>query len=696
MKNYTLLLIAFVTTFAFGQKSTFHDDFSDNDARWAIKKYDSMKTSVADGYYIMDNLSSRANNLALAERWINPNKDFSIETRVLQESGTFNNGYGIIWGNYRGDDKNQFLISGDGFYYITESVHGKPKDITGWEEIKDSTIFNPVGEWNKIKVEQVNNKTKFYINDHMIFETGKINCSGVAHGMVALNKMKVKFDYFTMTNIDEKINEVATTTDYQIEILGPNINSKNEENSVKISADGQTMFFTKNGSENLFSEKDTEIYRSDLGADGKWSKAINVNSPINNDRGNFTINVSPDKNELYISDAYTVNSKNKLIGGVAKTTFKNGKWNTPERVNIHNFQNKKYLSSFGMAPDGKHLLMSIADSTTYGGLDLYISFHLGGNEWSQPVNMGNTLNSFSGDFTPFIAGDNKTLFFSSYGHKGYGSADIFMSKRLDDTWLNWSKPLNIGPSVNSWSWDAYYCISAKGDYGYLTANKSDGYGSQDLYRIKLADELKPDPVTIISGQVIDAETKKPIDADLIYEDLATGQEIGRAVSSKENGFQISLPSGKNYGFLAKSKNYISVSQNIDLTDLNEFAKKEMNLAVAPIKKGQVVRINNLFFDLAKYSLRNESKSELNRLVSLLKKNSDIKIEVIGHTDSQGNKGSNQKLSENRAKSVLDYLVANGISSKRISSKGKGSSSPVESNDTEKGRQINRRVEFKIK
>jgi outer membrane protein OmpA-like peptidoglycan-associated protein len=122
----------------------------------------------------------------------------------------------------------------------------------------------------------------------------------------------------------------------------------------------------------------------------------------------------------------------------------------------------------------------------------------------------------------------------------------------------------------------------------------------------------------------------------------------------------------------------------------------MNLAVSPIKKGQVVRINNLFFDLAKYSLRNESKSELNRLVSLLKKNSDIKIEVIGHTDSQGNKGSNQKLSENRAKSVLDYLVANGISSKRISSKGKGSSSPVESNDTEKGRQINRRVEFKIK
>jgi outer membrane protein OmpA-like peptidoglycan-associated protein len=311
--------------------------------------------------------------------------------------------------------------------------------------------------------------------------------------------------------------------------------------------------------------------------------------------------------------------------------------------------------------------------------------------------MGNTLNSFAGDFTPFVAGDDKTLFFSSFGHKGYGSADVFMSKRLDDTWLNWSEPVNIGPSVNSGAWDAFYCISSKGDYAYLTAyNRSDGYGSGDLYRIKLAEELKPEPVTIISGQVIDAETKKAIDANIIYEDLSTGKEIGRALSSKENGFQISLPSGKNYGFLAKSKNYISVSQNIDLTDLNEFATTTMNLAVAPIKKGQVVRINNLFFDLAKYSLRNESKSELNRLVELLKRNSDVKIEVIGHTDSQGNKGSNQKLSENRAKSVLNYLVENGVNSSRITSKGKGSTNPVESNDTEQGRQINRRVEFRIK
>jgi outer membrane protein OmpA-like peptidoglycan-associated protein len=139
-----------------------------------------------------------------------------------------------------------------------------------------------------------------------------------------------------------------------------------------------------------------------------------------------------------------------------------------------------------------------------------------------------------------------------------------------------------------------------------------------------------------------------------------------------------------------------VSQNIDLTDLNEFSTKTVNLAVAPNKKGQVIRINNLFFDLAKYNLRNESKSELNRLVKLLKTNADMKIEVIGHTDSQGNKASNQKLSENRAKSVLNYLVENGISSSRITSKGKGSTAPTESNDTEQGRQVNRRVDFKIK
>ena len=697
MKQLIIFSLLFFSSLAFAQtKKVYREDFNNNNRNWPIKTWKNQSTHVKDGFYQMKNIDKKSFNVAERELIVNPKYDFSIETKAMQVDGTFNNGFGIVWGYYRQEDYNQFLISGDGYIYISSRINDSITPIKKWTKLKDTTLIKPQKSWNTLKVEQKGSKTYFYVNGTNVFETNKIPCTGVDHGLIAKDIMNVNFDYIEIKYSEDKLNLISSKNEYKLENLGANVNSKNEDKDIIISADGKTIFFTSKGETNLYNQKTSEIYTSSLQDDGTWSKAKNLGSPINNNSHNFPISISTDQNELYVGNVFTPSGE-YISSGISKSTLINGQWSAPKKVVVKDLVNDKNQTSYTLAPDGKHLLLAISNEESIGGHDLFVSFLLDDGTWSKPKNMGSVINTFAGDFTPFMTGDNKTLFFSSYGHRGYGSADIFMSKRLDDTWMKWSKPVNVGSNVNSAKWDAFYCTSAIGDYAYMTAyDKPGGFGSADLYRIKLPQALKPDPVSIISGFVLDAETQKPIDAEIIYENLATGEELGIAISTKEKGYQISLPSGKNYGFLAVARNYASESANINLSSLKSFQTKKVNLNVAPIKKGQVVRINNLFFDLGKYKLRQESRSELNRMVDMLKSNPSISIEVIGHTDNQGNDDTNKTLSKNRANSVVNFLVEKGISKTRISSVGMGETSPVASNDTDSGRQKNRRVEFKIK
>ncbi len=202
--------------------------------------------------------------------------------------------------------------------------------------------------------------------------------------------------------------------------------------------------------------------------------------------------------------------------------------------------------------------------------------------------MGPVLNTFTTDFGPFIAADGRTLYFGSMGHPGYGSSDVYVSKRLDDTWTNWSVPKNLGPEINSPNWDAYYSITASGEEAYMST--SGKYGSTDIFRFDLSvedEEAKPDPVVLIKGKVFDQRTKKPMGGTIIYEDLETGEEVGVARSDPRTGaYQITLPYGVAYGFLAKSDGYVSVSENIDLKDAKATGKNLATCILRPSKWGK--------------------------------------------------------------------------------------------------------------
>ena len=256
-------------------------------------------------------------------------------------------------------------------------------------------------------------------------------------------------------------------------------------------------------------------------------------------------------------------------------------------------------------------------------------------------------------------------------------------------------PLNIGKPVNSSDWDAYYSISASGEHAYYVSSEN-SIGESDIFRIKLPKNARPDPVVLIYGKVLNLKTKEPVESTITYETLPQGVQSGVARTNPANGeYKIVLPYGKSYAFLANSNGYIPISDNIDLTQVADYKEINRDLFLVPIEVGGVIRLNNIFFDFNKSVLRDESFAELNRLVTVLSQYPTMEVEMSGHTDNVGNDEYNNQLSRDRAKAVKDYIVSRGINANRIVAKGYGKSRPVAANDSEEGRQLNRRVEFTI-
>jgi outer membrane protein OmpA-like peptidoglycan-associated protein len=317
-------------------------------------------------------------------------------------------------------------------------------------------------------------------------------------------------------------------------------------------------------------------------------------------------------------------------------------------------------------------------------------------EWTKPINLGPNVNTAKADFAPFLAADEKTLYFASEGRGGYGKSDIFYCKRLDDTWKNWSPPRNLGPVVNSPDFDAYYTVSAAGQDAYLVSSRNGTDGSKDIFRISLAPAFQPEVVTLVTGRVLDVNTGKPIRAIIHYENLLTGEEIGVTETDPRDGsYTIVLPSGVQYGYRAEAVGYIAENANLDVTAKDKYSEQKQDLFLVPFNVGQTVKLNNIFFQQSRYYLNTNSYPELARLIRIMKDYPSVEIKISGHTDNQGDPALNLKLSQDRVNEVKKYLSSHGINGSRITTEGFGGTKPIASNDQEETRAKNRRVEFTI-
>jgi OmpA-OmpF porin, OOP family len=490
----------------------------------------------------------------------------------------------------------------------------------------------------------------------------------------------------------------------KIEQLDKNLNSDAKELNPLLSPDGKTMYFSRrNHPENVGGTSDAEdIWYSELDANGKWTIAKNL-VQLNNDAPNFinTISPTPDGKSILalIGNKPSPDGK-KTVAGVSMSSLVGGRWTKPVALNIVNDYNMDDHANYFLTNNRKTLLMSLQRADTRGDRDLYVSFLQDDSVWTEPLNLGEAVNTLAEESAPFLALDDKTLYFGSKGFSGYGGVDIYMSKKLDDTWTRWSTPINMGKIINSEFDDQYFNIPGNSVDSYYSRGVSGD--NMDIFRVQLPPELAPELWVSISGKLVDAKTNKPIGAKLIYERLPDGRDMGITQSDPATGeYHIKLPIGYNYSMHAEAKDYISESQHLDLRNYNRDLKEQIDFRLRPIEivrieEEAVVQLNSIFFDFNKAVLKPESFPELDRVVQLMGNKPQMTIEVAGHTDNIGSPDYNQKLSENRASAVRKYFLSKGIAAARVTSKGFGETRPIVSNDDEKdGRELNRRVEFRI-
>lgn len=485
-----------------------------------------------------------------------------------------------------------------------------------------------------------------------------------------------------------------------VENMDHHVNTSYTEILPVISPDGKTLYFIRadhpTNTKGSYASQDVWVADITNGIENATAKRL-ATTPFNSQKYNSIAGVSPDGNTMLIKGVFDSDGELLKRGYSFIYRTKDG-WSKPVALDIPEYEDMTKGDYIGAnwTQDGKHIILSMSTVEGKNEQDLYVTHLQDDGKWTKPISLGDTINAPDTDeHSPYLASDGKTLYYSSDREGGFGSNDIWMVKREDSTWTKWSSPVNMGPEVNTDSWDAYYTIDAQGKYAYKASDK-DSKGKEDIVRIQLKEEVQPDPVILITGTVYNQKTNEPLGATIDYNGMVDGKNYGVARTNPSTGeYTIVLPYGVNYDFSAFAAGFMGVSENLDLTGVGEYMEIKRDLYLVPIEVGQTVRLNNIFFETGKADLKSESFTELNRVIEFLQQNPNIKIELSGHTDNVGNDEFNKTLSQKRADSVMAYLVTNGIDPTRLLAKGYGMEKPVADNTTEEGKAMNRRVEFTI-
>jgi outer membrane protein OmpA-like peptidoglycan-associated protein len=422
-----------------------------------------------------------------------------------------------------------------------------------------------------------------------------------------------------------------------------------------------------------------------------WGKAKKMAPPINSHGNEGAQCISPDGHYMYL----TICNKPEGFGSCDLYFSKRegDRWSVP--MNMGNLVNSTtWDSQPTISPDGKTIYFASAREGTKGNMDIWKTTFEDGM-WQKPVNLGDSINTVKGEMSPFIHPDGQTLYFTSNGHMGMGGNDIYFARM--DSAGNFHKPVNLGYPINTYKDEGFLIVNAKGDKAYFASDQLGGKGGLDLYTFDLYEAARPVTVTYMKGVVYDKNTNKKLDARFELIDLETGTVVVQSNSDPVSGeFLVSLPNEKNYALNVSKEGYLSFSENFTLKGTHDQTDPFLkDVPLQPVETGAVVILKNIFFDFDRYELLPESRIELDRWVDHLKNNPRLKIEIGGHTDNKGSKEYNQVLSENRARSVYNYLVEKGVDKSRLTYKGYGLSQPIDTNETEAGRANNRRTEFKV-
>jgi len=468
--------------------------------------------------------------------------------------------------------------------------------------------------------------------------------------------------------------------------MGFYINSANRDYFPALTADSQTIIFSRviDGNEDFFTSTKKN---------NEWQKAEPLSNQINTPNYNEGAqSISPDGKYLFFTGCNRPEGLGRCDIYVSRK--EGNQWGKP--VNLGKVINSEFWESQpSISPDGNTLYFVSNRPGGIGGYDIWKSNLTDEGQWTEPVNLGPKINTPYDENTPFLHADGKTLYFSSDGWPGFGNKDIFYSRLGENKEL--STPINLGYPINTFNEEVGLIVTADGTEGLFSSNiKDGGFGDQDIYRFKLPQQIKPLPITYVKGIVKDRETRALLEANVMVINLQTKNAVFNYYTSSETGdFLAVMPTGNTYLFNVDAEGYLFNSQHFGLNETTNNKPYEIEILLDKIKIGNNVTLQNIFFDTNKYELLQPSILELDLLIDLLQNNPTLTIEIEGHTDNVGDIKLNEKLSENRAKSVYEYLINKGIAKKRLTFKGYGESKPKSDNTTDEGRKQNRRTEFVI-
>jgi outer membrane protein OmpA-like peptidoglycan-associated protein/tetratricopeptide (TPR) repeat protein len=477
-----------------------------------------------------------------------------------------------------------------------------------------------------------------------------------------------------------------TDRDYKFEPmnLGDSINSAVSEYYPTIPIEANQLIFTRRV--NNYNE---DFYGSNITTD-QWSKARGLSGNINTNQNEGAQNISQDGRWLIFTGCNFPEGYGSCDLYISYLSAEG--WSTPENMG-NSINTADWESAPSLSPDKRDLYFASRRNSGLGGSDIYVSHRLPNGKWSKAENLGPGINTPGDESCPFMHADNQTLYFTSNGHTGYGGDDLFLVHKGPKG--NWSTVKNLGYPINTIENEGSLVIAADGKTAYYASDRSDSRGGLDLYTFELRSDVRPTRTLWVRGRVFDKKTTKGLPSAVDLTDLLTKEVTSHIQTDEMGNYLITLPVGRDYAFNVNRKGYLFFSENFSLRNKTPDSTYHIDIPLQPIEANATIVLKNIFFDINKYELKPESQVELDNLVQLLKDNPALKIQINGHTDNVGKPADNLVLSDNRAKSVVQYLTSKGIDAKRLSFRGYGDTQPVSDNKTEESRAENRRTELKV-
>jgi len=455
-----------------------------------------------------------------------------------------------------------------------------------------------------------------------------------------------------------------------------------------LTADEQQLFFTRrNGS----SDRDTEdIVVSTKDSLGRFGIPVSVSPVINSPENEGTCTVSADGRLIIFTSC-----RGRAGFGncdLFESRRIGNRWTEPRNLGAA-INSTAWESQPSLSADGRELFFVSDRKGGVGARDIYRSVRDDNGKWTPAKNTGSVINTRYDEISPFLHASGRILFFASNGRVGFGGYDIFYSHWQDSVW---SAPVNFGSPVNNHEDQFSLFITADGKKAYYSHEEARDQNTGKIFSLEVPPSLQIREVSAaVKGRVVNAETEKPVKARIELINLKTNASLSYVYSDSLNGnYLMVLTRGSDYGLFVTAPGYLYKSQHFNLTN-EDPEQLVIDLRLSPVHAGSSMVLQNIFFDYDSYALKQESLPELEKATRFLRENPSIRIEISGHTDNTGTETKNQSLSVNRAKSVADQLIRSGIDGSRIKASGYGSSRPVVPNDTEAGRQRNRRIEFKV-